>query len=253
MKLYVLDGGRIEILDWARFQPDAGPGVRRWISDSCYLIVHPRGTLMWDTGLPDRLAGVAEGHTIPGVAVFHVTEPLADRLTALGHPPHEIDFLALSHFHPDHVGNVELFRGATLLVQGDEYAAAFGASPGDHGFDPQTYAVLRERPVAPLHGDHDVFGDGTVVIKRLPGHTPGSQSLLVRLPDTGSVLVSGDLVHSMENWTRRVVPTFNSDPQETVRSLELADRVLAEENATLWVQHDLDQQSALRHGPAFYT
>ncbi len=118
MKLYVLDGGRIEILDWARFQPDAGPGVRRWISDSCYLIVHPRGTLMWDTGLPDRLAGVAEGHTIPGVAVFHVTEPLADRLTALGHPPHEIDFLALSHFHPDHVATWNCSAARHYLYRG---------------------------------------------------------------------------------------------------------------------------------------
>lgn len=251
-KLYVLDGGRIDILDWALFQPDAGPGVRRWLSDSCYLVVHPAGTLVWDTGLPDRLAGDPEGFTVPDVAVFHVESTLEAQLVAAGHPAAEIDFLALSHFHPDHVGNVGLFSGATLLVQDDDHAAAFGGAPGDHGFDPATYAVLAERPTTLLHGDHDVFGDGTVVIKRLPGHTPGSQSLLVRLPSTGPVLISGDLVHSVDNWRRRVVPSLNSDADETVRSLAAAERLLAEEGAALWVQHDLDQQSALRHLPDYY-
>ncbi|GAA0378766.1 AttM/AiiB [Acrocarpospora corrugata] len=245
MQLHVLDGGQIDILNWDVFQPGVGPGVRRRLADSCYLIVHPRGTLIWDTGLGDRLAGVPAGLTIPDIAVFHVENPLADQLTALGHPPNTIDYLALSHFHPDHVGNVGLFEAATLLVQDDEYAAAFGPAPGDHGFDPDTYPTLRAGDATLLRGDHDVFGDGAVVIKRLPGHTPGGQSLLVRLPHTGAVLISGDLTHSLDNWTGRVVPAHNSDPAETLRSLAAAERLLAEENAVLWVQHDLDQQSKL--------
>lgn len=253
VKLYVLDGGKIEVLDWALFQPGLGRGVRRWLSDPCYLIVHPNGTLVWDTGLPDTLADDPAGFTVPDIAVFHVDNPVGGQLVAVGQPAHEIDYLALSHFHPDHVGNVELFSAATLLVQDDEYGAAFGADSTDFGFDPTTYASLRDRPVTPLGGDHDVFGDGSVVIKRLPGHTPGSQSLLVRLPDTGAVLISGDLVHSLENWERRVVPSLNSDPQQTEWSLEQAARVLAEENAVLWVQHDLDQQSGLRRAPDYYT
>jgi N-acyl homoserine lactone hydrolase len=253
MKLYVLDGGRIEVLDWAPYQPDAEPGLRRWLSDSCYLIVHPQGTLVWDTGLSDSLHGNPDGFTIPGMAVFHVDNPLGEQLAAVGHPAGEIDYLAISHFHPDHVGNVDLFGKATLLVQDDDHAAAFGSCPGDFGFDPTTYATLRDSPTVLLHGDHDVFGDGSVVLKRLPGHTPGSQSLLVRLPDTGSVLISGDLVHSVDNWTRRVVPTLNLDPEETVRSYQAAEQVIASENAAMWVQHDLDQQSALRHAPEYYT
>ncbi|MES9541478.1 MBL fold metallo-hydrolase [Actinomadura sp. NPDC000600] len=253
MKLYVLDGGRIEILDWAVFQPDAGPGVRRWLSDTCYLIVHPRGTLVWDTGLPGELADVPEGRTIPDIAVFHVREPLERQLAAIGHPADRIDYLALSHFHPDHVGNAGLFTNATLLVQHDEHAAAFGDAPGDFGFDRDTYESLRSRATTLLHGDHDVFGDGSVLVKRLPGHTPGGQSLLVRLPDTGPVLISGDLVHSLDNWTGRVVPRHNCDPGETRRSFDLAADLLAEEGAALWVQHDLDQQAALRHAPDYYT
>ncbi|MEU0987458.1 N-acyl homoserine lactonase family protein [Streptomyces sp. NPDC005953] len=253
MRLHVLDGGTIEILDWALFQPDAGQGVRRTLADSCYLVVHPRGTLVWDAGLPDALAEEPEGHRVGDIAVFHVKGSLERQLAEAGCPADTIDFLALSHFHPDHVGNASLFSRATLLVQRDEYAAAFGASPGDHGFDPGTYASLRERAVIPLDGDHDVFGDGSVVILRLPGHTVGSQSLLVRLPDTGPVLISGDLAHSLENWTRRVVPGFNASVDESRRSMDRAAEVLAEEDAVLWVQHDHAQQSTLRRSPHHYT
>lgn len=252
IQLYVLDGGRIEILDWQLFQPDAGPGVRRWLSDPCYLVVHPQGTLVWDTGLPDPLADVPEGLTIPGVAVFNVETTVGAQLAAVGHPAGGIDFLALSHFHPDHVGNVGLFTGAMLLVQEDDHAAAFGAAPGDHSFDPATYAVLADRKTTLLGGDHDVFGDGTVVIKRLPGHTPGSQGLLVKLPETGAVLLSGDLAHSADNWTRRVVPGLNSDADATLRSFERAAQVLADEDAVLWIQHDAEQHATLRHAPEFY-
>lgn len=253
MKLYVLNGGRIEILDWARFQPGAGAGVRRWLSDSCFLVVHPEGTLVWDTGLPDELAGVPEGLTIADVARFHVDGSLEGQLAAVGHPADTIDFLALSHFHQDHVGNVCLFGNATLLVQAEDHAAAFGASPGDHGFDPATYGSLRASRTTLLTGDYDVFGDGSVLIKRLPGHTPGNQSLFVRLPETGPVLISGDLTHSLDNWAKKVVPALNSDPDESLRSLARAERLIAEEGAVLWVQHDLDQQSALKHAPDYYT
>ncbi|MEU5401445.1 N-acyl homoserine lactonase family protein [Streptomyces sp. NPDC005963] len=253
MKLYVLDGGTIEILDWSLFQPDAGKGVRRTLADSCYLVVHPRGTLVWDTGLSDALAEEPDGHRVGDIAVFRVDDSLERQLSRAGCPADTVDFLALSHFHPDHVGNTALFPGATLFVQRDEYAAAFGTSPGDHGFDPGNYAHLREQPVHTLDGDHDVFGDGSVVILRLPGHTPGSQSLLVRLPDTGPVLISGDLVHSLENWARRVVPALNADADESLRSMDRAADVLAEEGAVLWVQHDHAQQSALRRLPHHYT
>lgn len=253
IQLHVLDGGTIDILDWALFQPDAGERVRRTLADSCYLIVHPRGTLVWDTGLSDAFAEEPDGHRVGDIAVFHVNDSLARQLAAAGHPADTIDFLALSHFHPDHVGNTPLFSDATLLVQQDEYTAAFSAAPGDHGFDPATYAALRDHTVTALEGDHDVFGDGSVVILRLPGHTVGSQSLLVRLRDTGPVLISGDLVHSLENWTERTVPALNADHDESLRSMDRAAALLAEENAVLWVQHDHGQQSALRRSPHHYT
>jgi N-acyl homoserine lactone hydrolase len=251
-QLYVLDGGRIEVLDWRLFQPDAPPGTQRSLAVSCYLLVHPAGTLLWDTGLGDDLVGTA-GRTIPDVAVFRVERTLREQLTEIGHPPETVDHLALSHFHPDHVGNVGLLGKARLLVQREDHAAAFGDTPDAHGFEPGAYTALREQETTLLDGDHDVFGDGSVVIVRVPGHTPGSQALLVRLPGTGPVLITGDLAHSLDNWRRRTVPSVNWDTAETLRSLDRAAALVAAEGAKLWVPHDLEQQAGLRHAPLSYT
>ena len=246
VQLYILDGGSIEILDWSIYDPAASSGSRRTLADPVYLIVHERGTLVWDAGLSDLLAERDEPLIVDDHAIFHVTNSVQQQLAALGHPPDTIDFLALSHFHPDHVGNVGLFTGATLLSQRDEYAAAFCSEAVEHHYDPATYSVLRDRPVTLLEGDHYVFGDGTVVIKRLSGHTIGNQSLLVRLTHRGPVLISGDLSHSMESWETKAIPqVLNYDVAASARSLEAAALILQVEGAQLWVQHDNDQYLGL--------
>src|SRR5262249_8417274 len=143
--------------------------------------------LVWDAGLDDALAGRPEPLVVDDHAVFRVTDSVADQLAEAGHLPGSIDFLALSHFHPDHVGNVSLFTNATLLSQYDEHEAAFGPNAASSHSDPAGYAGLAGNKVTLLDGDHDVFGDGSVLVKRLPGHTVGNQSLLVRLPGSGTV------------------------------------------------------------------
>ena len=138
-------------------------------------------------------------------------------------------------------------------MQADEYAAAFGPQARAHNYDPDSYSALAERPVQLLDGDHDVFGDGTVVITRLPGHTIGSQSLLVKLRESGTILVSGDLTHSLENWTAKAIPpVLNYDVDASARSLAQAERLLADNEATLWVQHDLEQYAGLFRSPRGY-
>lgn len=243
VQLYVLDGGRIDILDWSIYDPAAPVGTRRTIADPVFLVVHPRGSLVWDTGLGDELAGRDEPLLVDDHALFQVTRPVADQLAAAGHPAGGIDYLALSHFHSDHTGNVGLFTGATLLVQHDEYdAAKFAGLLGE----------LAARPVEPLSGDHDVFGDGTVVIKRLAGHTVGHQALLVQLEETGAVLLSGDLTHSAANWRSNAIPKLNHDVAESDRSLAQAREILDRYRAALWIQHDLDQYLGLRKVPEHY-
>ena len=168
--------------------------------DSCYLIKHSQGWLLWDTGWP------TQSPPCPKVTPFRSRrdplappKTLAAQLEQLGLKPSEIKYVGVSHSHPDHAGNVAMFPQSMLLVQKAEYD---WPAPTGPRFKPE----LR---VTKLEGDHDVFGDGSVTIISTPGHTPGHQSLLVKLAKTGAVLLSGDAVHFKENWDNRRVPDFN--------------------------------------------
>lgn len=252
MKLYVLDGGMIDILNWDLYAPGAGPAVRRRLADPAYLIVHQHGTLVWDTGLSDELAARPGGLRLGDHAVFQVEKTIEAQLADVGQSAALVDYLALSHFHPDHIGNAGLFASARLLVQREEYQAAFGPGAEQAAYELHSSEPLLRNPVEKLDGDHDVFGDGSVVIKRFPGHTPGHQALLVRLPKTGPVLISGDLAHSRENWESRTVPSLNSDAVASHRSIEAAAQLLEAKGAALWIQHDLGQYQGLRLAPEYY-
>lgn len=252
MKLFLLDGGSIDFLDWSLMDPGAPSKSRRRLANPVYIVQHPAGTLIWDTGLPDSLAGSAAGQVIPDVAVFSVTIPLRTQLADIGLDPASITYLALSHFHPDHTGNASLFTASVLLAQADELEAAFGPEPDAYGYDSRQYESLRGAPAKPLAGDYDVFGDSSVVIKRFPGHTPGSQSLLVRLPQYGTVLISGDLAHSCANWTSKAIPQVNFSRDATAASLELAHEQVRELRAEVWVQHDDEQFRQLRRQASCY-
>ncbi len=252
LRLYVFNCGTIDVLDVSVFQPGIGKGERKTLTDSCYLVVHPKGTLLWDAGLPDALAQTPEGKTFMNIFVLRVVKTLAAQLKEIGYAPESISSLGLSHMHGDHVGNVDLFPRATLLIQKEEYEAAFGPEPGKYGFDPTAYSTLRSNPVKKLEGDYDVFGDGTVVIKRMLGHTPGHQALFVRLPKTGNIFLSGDLVHYTDNWVHKRVPSFNFDKERSIQSMEDTEQFIKANHAVLWIQHDLEQNTGIKHAPAYY-
>ena len=97
-----------------------------------------------------------------------------------------------------------------------------------------------------------MFGDGSATIIATPGHTPGHQSLLVKLPKTGAVLLSGDAVHFKDNWDNRRVPSINTDKDKTLASMQRMADVLAKEKAQLWINHDKAQTDTLKHAPEFY-
>lgn len=252
LRLYVFNCGTIDVLDVSVFQPGIGKGERKTLTNSCYLVVHPKGTLLWDAGLPDALAQTPEGKTFMNTFVLRVSKTLAAQLKEIGYAPETISNLGISHMHGDHVGNVDLFPRAMLLMQKEEYEAAFGPEPGKYGFDPAAYSTLRSNPVKTLEGDYDVFGDGTVVIKRMLGHTPGHQALYVRLPKTGNIFLSGDLVHYTDNWVHKRVPSFNFDKERSIKSMEETEQFLKANHAILWIQHDLEQNAGIKHAPAYY-
>jgi len=243
-KLYVLDCGHITASDESRWTPGMNVGVPIELTDNCYLIHHAQGWFLWDTGLADAIAAMPDGATgANGALHMKRTKTLAGQLEELGVKPPDIKGLAISHTHPDHIGNIEQFPQVMLYVQKAEYEW-----PGEGGaprFNPN-------HPVTKLDGDHDVFGDGSVVIVSTPGHTPGHQSLLVRLPKTGAVVLSGDAVHFKDNWDNRRVPGMNFNKDQTVASMQRIADILAKEHGQLWINHDKPQTDSQTKPPEFY-
>jgi N-acyl homoserine lactone hydrolase len=241
-RLYILNCGEGIAGDISRWSPGVNVGQSMPFVDNCYLLKHTQGWLLWDTGVPDAIAALPEGQKPADPKATHWYRPktLVSQLEALGVKPADITFVAVSHTHGDHIGNVELFPQAMLLVQQAEYDWP-GANQAPR-FNPA-------HPVTKLDGDKDVFGDGSVTILSTPGHTPGHQSLLVKLPKTGTVVLSGDAAHFQANWDNRVVPSMNTDPEQTKASMERIAGILAKEKATLWINHDKAQRDRLQMAP----
>jgi glyoxylase-like metal-dependent hydrolase (beta-lactamase superfamily II) len=244
-RLYVLNCGEGRAGDQSRWSPGVNVGVPFEMVDNCYLIRHQQGWLLWDTGVTDAIAALPEGQKPDNPAMTQWRRPktLAAQLDQLGVKPSDIKYVAISHTHPDHIGNVEMFPQAMLLVQKAEYEWPNPLGVGR--FKP-------EHPATKLEGDHDVYGDGSVRIIATPGHTPGHQSLLVKLPKTGALLLSGDAVHFKDNWDNRRVPSQNVDKDKTVASLERMAALIKENNAQLWINHDKPQRDTLKLAPEFY-
>jgi N-acyl homoserine lactone hydrolase len=244
-RLYILNCGEGIAGDISRWSPGFNEGKSMDFVDNCYLIKHTQGWLLWDTGVSDSVAAMPNGLAPSDPRSIHWRRPktLAAQLDQLGLKPSDIKAIAVSHTHPDHVGNVEMFPAAMLYVQKAEYEWP-GANNAPR-FKP-------EHPVTKLEGDRDVFGDGSVVILSTPGHTPGHQSLLVKLPKTGAIVLSGDAVHFKENWDNRRVPSMNFNKDETVASMQKISDTLAREKAQLWINHDKAQRDTLKMSPQFY-
>jgi N-acyl homoserine lactone hydrolase len=260
VRVYLFDCGKLEGGDPSRFSLKREEMKTTDMSVACYLVAHPRGTLMWDVGaVPDRDV------TSPGTATrYHVvlpngnerfvttTQTLKTQLAAVGYDPADINYLALSHYHYDHTANANLFAGATWLVRQVERDVMFPQKPNDLT-RPDTYSALRSSKTTIITtDDYDVFGDGSVVMKLTPGHTPGHNVLFVKLAKTGPVVISGDLYHYPEERALHRVPTFDADPSQTAASRAALDAFLKTTNAQLWIQHDLAATAKMKKAPAYY-
>ena len=253
LRLYVLDCGisTPPNVDNYGLKPNEVADTR--MVTPCFLIAHLRGTLMWDTGeIPD---GAFSGGVSPQkLNNYTVDRPLLPQLAAIGHTPPDITYLALSHYHGDHVANAKEFAKSTWIVQkGDRDAILAPRPEGSRVPDPKFFEGLASSKTILLNGeDHDVFGDGTVVIKSTPGHTPGHQSLFLKLANTGNVLLSGDLYHYPEEITYKKVPNFDTDREQTAKSRQKIEDFVKANHAQLWIQHDYTSGIKRKIAPAFY-
>jgi len=232
LRLYVFDCGTMQT-DLSRFRLEASEVATNVLATPCFMVAHPRGTLMWDVGaVPDQDwmptgSPVAHHLTLPDQSTrdLMLNKPLLSQLAEAGYRPEDINYLALSHYHWDHVANANAFANATWLVRKVERDMMFAEMPPVTM--PTWYAQLKDAKAVEIEGEtYDVFGDGTVVLMNAPGHTPGHQTLYLKLAQTGDVMLSGDLYHFTEARALKRVPTFDYDQTQTPASREKAEAFL---------------------------
>ncbi|RSC95593.1 N-acyl homoserine lactonase family protein [Tenacibaculum singaporense] len=237
VKLHVLDGGSILVNKLEVFSQDTTyTGQSKQFSDAFYVISHPKGNLMWDAGLPETLI-VDEPFTEPsGTFTLQRKDSLKNQLKSIGLTIDDFKYIALSHPHFDHTGHANQFKNATWLVQENEYN--FITNDSAKVKDPNTYNSIKElKNVEKINGDHDVFGDGTVVIKYMPGHTIGHQALYIEAGLEKPILLTGDLYHFEENRETKGVPSFNYNVEQTLESMKKFEAFAKEKNAEVIIQH----------------
>jgi N-acyl homoserine lactone hydrolase len=246
VRLYALDCGRIQLKDMGIFSDtgeyDGKPGT---VVDPCWVIRHPKGTLLWDTGLGDKIAQNKDGQDF-ALGHLWVDVTLPEQLKAIGLTPDDITFLSFSHTHADHTGNANEFPNATWILNKAEIAWA--ESRPAAFIDLDSFSAYTTVKTEMIDGDYDVFGDGSVRILKTPGHTPGHQSLMVKLKKAGIVIISGDLYHVRDNYRFRRVPTFNVERADTLASIDRINAILKNTKGRLVVHHDPQDFKAL---PAF--
>ena len=257
LRLYVLDCGIITPANVDPYGMKPSDTAETKMVTPCFLIVHPRGSLMWDTGeIPD--SNFKDGVSPQKLGNYTVDRPLLPQLAVIGYTPANITYMALSHYHRDHVANARLFAGSTWIVQRgdrDPILAPRPANPPAIGRvpDPDFFEGLANSRTIVLNGaDHDVFGDGTVVIKFAPGHTPGHQALFLKLAKTGNVLLSGDLYHYPEEIKYKKIPSFDTDKEQTAKSRAMIEEFVMQNHAQLWIQHDYTSGIKRKIAPEFY-
>lgn len=259
VRLYVLDGGTLES-DPARYRLTKEEISAAQLSVTAFLIAHPKGTLMWDTGAIADDTWTPNGKPVRRRLVLSngqerivtLRTTMKAQLAAIGYAPSDITYLALSHYHWDHTANANQFVRSTWLARQVERDVMLPEKVPDPP-QPSTFAELKNGKTVLLSGDdHDVFGDGTVVIKLSKGHTPGHQVLYLRLAKTGGIVLSGDLYHYPEERTLNRLPTFEFDMDQTRQSREALEAFLEKTGARLWIQHDFTAMAKVRKAPAFY-
>ena len=233
-----IDCGSIDAADFSKVFSDRNvyPPGHRNLASSCYLVTHNGQRLLWDTGLDAALKGtkkeIGNGLTVS----MKMTVP--EQLAVLGLKPADVNMVGISHNHADHVGQLPEFVNKPLLVGKPDFDGAAGKED-----DPFVAWRGANKPVTPLVGDYDVFGDGNVIALFLPGHTPGHYGLLVKLK-SGPVLISGDTVHAREAYKLKAVPTFNTDRNQSLQSMERMEKIAKDTGAKIVIQHD-DRDIAL--------
>ena len=252
VRLYTLDCGSVTVLDVDIMDDtDSYGGASKELVASCYLIQHGDDYMIWDAGFDPA---AIQGAQPSDMFYPRVKKTIAESLMVLGLGPADIGKIGVSHAHFDHIGQANVFKDATLLIGREDYEGVF--TTGErlevfHHAPPLLSEWADGENVIKADGDYDVFGDGSVVMLAMPGHTPGHMALQVTLPKSGVVILSGDLYHFRENFEHGRMPDFNVGRAETLASFERMKKIVAERNARFIIQHDPRDFATMPVFPAY--
>ena len=252
VKLYTFDGGTVLVNNLELFSQDTTyQGQSKEFANAFYVISHPKGNLMWDAGLPEGLIAMGKPLTDPsGAFTVSRRDSVVNQLKSIGMKIDDSKYIALSHTHFDHSGHANVFKNSTWLVQQVEYDSITSETSQKANADNYN-AIAALTKTEKLNGDYDVFGDGSVVIKSMPGHTPGHQVLYLDLIHHGPTLLTGDLYHLYENRKHKRVPIFNFDVEQTLNSMDAFESFAKEKNAKVYLQHQKEDFNKMPKAPKY--
>ena len=223
-----------------------------------YLIEHPEGVALVDTGISHDMlddpenygsgAGFMEAF-LPAIDYDESMHPRA-HLAELGYTPSDVDYVVMSHLHSDHAGHLDTFPDAEFVVQQSELRYCWWPAPVQEVFYLDgDFSLLRSDhyDVTVVEGEYDVFGDGSVVTVPTPGHTPGHQSVQVEL-GSRTVLLGIDVAHQQDGLDREHTASFNHDLSQSLTSMRELKARAKREDADLYVTHDNDHIEAFEGG-----
>ncbi|MBV9152994.1 MAG: N-acyl homoserine lactonase family protein [Alphaproteobacteria bacterium] len=257
-KLYVFSSGSLGGFPKAALQI-GGQGNVDWAPVSFYVITHPKGNIIFDTGNNDKTITDPDGWWGPLAKGFGLKmtqdDAIPAQLAKIKLKPDDIKYVVLGHMHLDHGGNVSQFPNSTVVVQNDELKAAWWPDVGySLYYIPGDFEATKKMNIVRLDGDLDMFGDGSVRLFRAPGHTPGSQFAVVRLKNTGPVILTSDAVYLKENLDKNLIPPIPGtwSPQGMYAGYQHIRQIRDMEGAQLFMAHDPELFKAAKHAPDFY-
>ena len=258
MRLYVFTSGSLGGFPKAALQI-GGQGNIDWAPVSFYVLKHPKGNVIFDTGNNDKTITNADGWWGPLAKGFGLKmtqdDAIPAQLAKIGLKTSDIKYVVLGHMHLDHGGNTSQFPNSTLVVQNDEMKAAWWPDPGySIYYIPGDFADTKKMNVVRLEGDLDLFGDKSFEIRRAPGHTPGSQFAVVRLPKSGTVVLTSDVAYLKESLEKNLIPPIPGtwSPMAMYESYQKLRLVRDSEKASLFFAHDPEVFKATKHAPDYY-
>ena len=257
-KLYVFTSGSLGGFPKAALQI-GGQGNIDWAPVSFYVIDHPKGKIIFDTGNNDKTIADPEGWWGPLAKGFGLKMTKDDAIPAqlgkIGLKPEDIKYVVVGHMHLDHGGNISQFPNSTLVVQNDELKAAWWPDVGySIYYIPGDFEATKKMNIIRLEGDLDMFGDGSFRLFRAPGHTPGSQFAVVKLKNTGPVILTSDAVYLKESLDKNLIPPIPGtwSPKGMYEGYQHIRQIRDTEGAQIFIAHDPELFKAAKHAPDFY-